>query len=587
MLRELRIRDLALIAHAELSFQPGFVVVSGETGAGKSLLLSAIDLLSGRKSDGSIVRHGADSAEIRGRFEIRDAVIRSTIESILGCPDAAGTVEIVRRVDSTNGRSVSTVNGKAVPLKKLETLGSLLIDHVGQHQTRGLSDEATRTAMLDRYGGLDADCERYRHSRFAYEAARKSRLEAAANLAADQAERERIQLDLEELDRLSPVVGESQSLMTEAKMLARADEIRRVTSSAYHAISESETAIYDHIAKIVRKLAPIANLSKELTAAHETISQLLSDLDDVAAHLADAGEAAQADPQRSDAIEKRLAEYRRLSKRFSVPEDELPRTRLDLRHRLDTLEARHRGLTSDSALPDLWKACETNAKMLVKGRERAAMALSADICARLVKLGMESAELRIEVVSTTLPEFSDDLPAAPENPASVRFMFRPNPGEPASPLERIASGGELSRLMLACMSCLADSSGTSTVILDEIDSGVGGRLGTEIGAAIADLARHHQVICITHLPQIASQADQHLLVRKQGDNGRTVSSAVDLNSKELRVEELAAMLRGKKADANTRIEAEAMLNHEGRETEADSSRNGKANPKSKPQRTSR
>ncbi len=561
MLRELRIRDLALIADAKLEFRSGFVVISGETGAGKSLLISAIDLLIGHKADAGIVRAGAAAAEVMGRFDIHDPDLRNCIQSVSGIVGSADSIEIVRRIPASGGKAVATANGSPVSLKTLQAIGTLLIDHVGQHQTRGLAEASTQTVMLDRFGDLTKHAGSFREQRSRYETARRRRIEAESAEAAQEAEKERIRIDLEELDRLSPSPGEPQALMAEAKRLSKADEIRRLTSVAYQAISESDTAIADQIAKIVRKLLPIANLSEDLTRAHESLSAVLAELDEISETLAQAGEAAQADPRRSDAIEKRLADYRRLARRFSVGEDELPAVREKLRSRLDQIESNDRERYDDRYLHEAFSASRKAGQELAEARRVAAARLSGAIDSRLRKLGMEAARVNVVVENVDWPEFDRPWPAAPEDPAPVRFLFRPNPGEPESPLERIASGGELSRLMLACMASLADSAATSSVLLDEIDSGVGGRLGSEIGSAIAELARHHQVICITHLPQIASQADQHLLVRKRTIQGRTATSVEDLVERDRRIDELAAMIRGRKADANTRIEAEAMLNH--------------------------
>lgn len=563
MLRELRIRDLALFADAKLAFRPGFVVVSGETGAGKSLLISAIDLLTGRKADAGVVRAGAPAAEIRGQFEIRGERQRKLVQTAAGFDAIADSIEIVRRIPASGTKSAATVNGSPISLKALQAIGAVLIDHVGQHQARGLSEPATQTDMLDRFGQLTARVDTFQDHRQRYETARRRRIESETARAQREAEKERARQDLEDLDRLSPAAGEPQALMQEAKRLSKADEIRRLTSAAYQALSESDTAITDQLAKIARKLLPIASLSDDLTRAHESLAGLLADLDEIAETLAQAGEAAQADPRRSDAIEKRLADYRRLARRFASAEDDLPAIRQRLRARLDELETTDQETFDDNHLRHLFDQCRHAVERLAEGRKTAAASLSAAIDARLRKLGMEAARVNVTIDSVTWPEFSGDLPAVPDDPAPVRFLFRPNPGEPAAPLERIASGGELSRLMLACMASLADSAGTSTVILDEIDSGVGGRLGSEIGAAIADLARHHQVICITHLPQIASQAGQHLLVRKRTIQGRTATVVEDLADHDRRIDELAAMLRGRKADANTRAEAEAMLNHAG------------------------
>jgi DNA repair protein RecN (Recombination protein N) len=559
MLRELHIRDLALIAEARLTMHEGFVVWSGETGAGKSLLISAIALLTGAKADAGMVRDGASEAVIRGEFDLTRPDVREAVENVLGETVEGDSLIVTRRIQAGVGRTSATVNGDPAAQKTLQALGRTLVHHVGQHQTRSLSESAVQTAMIDKFGGVEADLRRFLVARGRYEKLRRARAAAAAASLEEERERERLRYELEELNKLAPEADEPAALMAEARRLARADEIRRLTALAHGALVDQDGAVYEQVARIVKKLAPIANLSPPLTEAHEGLTRLLEQLDEIAGILSTEGESAEADPNRSDAIERRLAEYRRLAKRFAVQESQLPAIRDSHRARLAELERSFQERFDEQELREAWDEAHQAAAAVQSKRADAASRLAAEINARLKRLGMESAEILMSACVPSWPTFMAELPVCPENPAPMSVLFRPNPGEPPRPMDRIASGGELSRLLLATLACLADSDRIPTVILDEIDSGVGGRLGAEIGAAIAELARHHQVFCITHLPQIAAQAQQHYLVRKRQETDRTFTVVEELSCHERRVDELAAMLRGKKADANTRIEAQAML----------------------------
>lgn len=559
MLRSLYIRDLALIEDAQLSMEKGFVVWSGETGAGKSLLLSAIGLVLGAKADAACVRAGALESIVSCSFDLTRTDVRQQVERILGGTVPDDDLILTRRVSADRGRSTATANGMPVSVKSLKELGRILVDYVGQHQTRSLAEARTQLSLLDQSGGLEPIVASFNKARNDYESVRQKRRQDLEDLAFHFRERELLKFELAELDRLEPDAHEPTKLKHEARRLAHADEIRKTTEEAYTKLYNQDSSAHDQLARIARKLGSIAGLSADLAEAYELVEHLVEQLAEAAGILNRIADKVESDPDRLDRIEERLAEYRRLAGRLGTDESGLSLVQTSHRRRLTDMEEKEVRVLDDNQLRGLWQACFKAAQVLYENRLKAASELSGKVAEPLSRLGLGSALIEIQVEPLVWPEFSQELLAIPENPAMVRMLFRPNPGEPARPLDRIASGGELSRLLLAVLVCLADSDQVPTVILDEIDTGVGGRMGGVIGEVMAELSRHHQVLCVTHLPQIAACADKHFLVMKSRRSGRTCTTVSELDTPELRVKELAQMMRGSKADELTLKEASAML----------------------------
>ena len=559
MLRCLYIRDLALIEDAQLSMEKGFVVWSGETGAGKSLLLSAIGLVLGAKADAACVRAGALESIVTCTFDLSRPDVREQVERVLGGPVPDDDLILTRRVSADRGRSSATANGMPVSVKSLKEMGRILVDYVGQHQTRSLTEARTQMSLLDQSGGLEPILARFIKARNDYESVRQKRRQDLADLARHGRERELLKFELVELDRLEPDSQEPARLKNEARRLAHADEIRKTTAEAYTKLYSQDSSAHDQLARMARKLGSIAGLSTDLTEACELVEHLVEQLAEAAGMLNRITDKVESDPDRLDRIEERLAEYRRLAGRLGTDESGLTIVQESHRLRLADLEEKEGRVLDEKQVQGLWSECFKAAGVLYDCRLKASTELSKRVAEPLSRLGLGSALIEIQVEPLAWPEFSADLPGISENQAMVRMLFRPNPGEPARPLDRIASGGELSRLLLAILVCLADSDRVPTVILDEIDTGVGGRLGGVIGEVMAELSRHHQVLCVTHLPQIAACADKHFLVMKSRRSGRTCTTVSELDTPELRVKELAQMMRGSNADELTLKEAAAML----------------------------
>lgn len=559
MFRTISIRNFALIEDTELRLHEGLNVWTGETGSGKSLLLAAIGLVLGARAEASFVRTGATEAIVSCSIDLSRPEFRANVEAIIGGPVDDDDLIIARRVNASTGKSSATVNALPVPVKLLQQLGREMLDYVGQHQTRSLAEPETQTTLLDEFGRHLQALEEYQQARQSYESARLAHRQAVESLARDRREKELLIFELEELERLGPDSAEPARLLEEARHLARADEIRKATSESYARLYGVDSSIHDQIARMARRLSPVGTLSENLRQATEAMEMLLDQVVELSTLLQTAAEESDADPKRLDAIEQRLADYRRLATRLGTNEAGLSEMMQAHRARLDEMALRQKKVADETELRGLWKRAIAKADTLFHARTQSAEKLSDRIIKPLSSLGMPAARLEISVKPMAWPEFGANLPVAPENPAQVQFLFQPNPGEPAQLLEKIASGGELSRLLLSILTCMAGTDRIPTVILDEIDTGVGGRLGGAVAEVLAELSKHHQVLCVTHLPQIAATADKHFLVRKTRQSGRTRTTVEELDDKALRVSELAQMIRGSKADALTLKQAEAML----------------------------
>jgi DNA repair protein RecN (Recombination protein N) len=558
VLRELSVQNLALIEDARVELEPGYCAWTGETGAGKSLLLTALGLVLGGKASPELVRQGCGEARAAAVFELADRPVRADVEAILGAEVEDGQLVLTRRV-SRQGKSQAHANGMPVAVATLRALGERLIDVHGQHEGRALAEPDRQRDWLDAFAGLGETVASYRSARGAFDALRKRK--AALIDASNQRERERALLAFErdELAALDPKAGEHEELDQEAHRLANVEALREAATEGFALLYEADRSAQALLQKVARRLDNLSGSVPEFASASADLERLADEAREVAYGLRRLGQGWDDDPERLEEVESRLAQYRRLASRFRCGPDELAPRREAIQAQLAAIERDDADLAAlDGPLAEAWAALKVAAAELSKARRRAAKAFAKDVQARLKALCLAESRLSVEVAS-------DDLPAEPpesgppEHGADrVEFLFAANPGEDARPLRKIASGGELSRVTLAVKSALAGVDGVPTLVLDEIDTGVGGRLGSALGKALADLSRHHQVICVTHLPQMASHAAHQWVIRKATEAGRTRTRIERLGELE-RVAELAAMLRGDSAAASTRKEAKAML----------------------------
>jgi DNA repair protein RecN (Recombination protein N) len=558
VLRELSVQNLALIEDLHVELQEGYCAWTGETGAGKSLLLSALGLVLGGKASGEMVRAGRSEARAAAVFEIADPELRREIEGVLGGRLDDDQLILTRRI-SAQGRGSAQANGLPVTVATLQALGERLIDLHGQNEGRALLDPDHQRALLDTHAGLGSLVERYRRRREAHDRLRRKRLELWEAAQDRQRQRALLEFERDELATLDPRVGELDELTREAHRLANAEQLRDAATEGYAALYEADGSAQEVLERVARRLEPLAGTVAELAELAATLDRLADETREVAYGLRQLGDGWDDDPARLEEVEARLALYRRLASRFHCEADELAPRRVAIDAQLVAIDHDESELLGlDQPIAEAWAALTEAAAALSAARQKAGKALARAIAARLKPLGLAQARLAVEIVSQP----PGDDPFAPPPPEwgvdRVELVFSANPGETPRPLRKIASGGELSRVTLAAKAVLAGADRVPTLIFDEIDTGVGGRLGAVLGRTLADLAEHHQVICVTHLPQMASFADRQWVIRKQVDRGRTRTTIALVEDSD-RVDELAAMLRGDSAAEGTRQEALAML----------------------------
>ncbi len=560
MLRELSVQNLALIEDVHLELEEGYCAWTGETGAGKSLLLTALGLILGGKASSDLIRSGKSEARAAAVFEISDGELKAEIEAILG---GEGLLDeeplIIARRISAQGRGGATVNGLPVTIATLQKLGERLVDIHGQHEGRALMDPDQQRVLLDDFGGLNDRLEAYRSSRRTHEALRRKRLELIESAEARRRERALLEFERDELVAADPRRGESEELAREAHRLGHADQLRNAAAEGYALLYEADRSVQGMLKRVARAIDPLAKAAPELAETVSTLERLADETREVAFSLRDMGQGWDDDPARLEDVEARLALYRRLAARFHCTPDELVERRSATEAQLAAIERDDSDLLAlDGPLAAAWDALKQSAAQLTLARRKVAKDFGRSIQARLKALGLDGARLTVSVEPR---ELGDDptTPTPPESGADrVEMLFSANPGEEPRPLRKIASGGELSRVTLAAKAVLAAVDRVPTLVFDEIDTGVGGRLGSALGKTLAELGRHHQVICVTHLPQMASYARRQWVIRKQVERGRSRTTISPLNDPE-RIAELAAMLRGDSAAEGTRQEAMAML----------------------------
>ncbi len=554
MLERLTIRDLALVEHVELAFGPGLHALTGETGAGKSLLVDALGLLVGQRADADVVREGAKAAVVEAEFRLAGEAAtraRSVLESF-GLALEDDTL-IVRREVSAEGRSRASVNQSSVTLASLKRLTEGLLDLHGQHEHQWLLRDDAAIASLDRLAGLEDERARYAEALAALREA-EGDLERLESSLATYAERRDYLLEAaRELDEAKLEAGEDDALRSEAQRLAHADRLRSLVQQAIEQLSEAEHSALASLASARHATEQAAAIDASLEPALASARDAAFAAEEAAQLLADYADRLEADPERLESVESRRELLARLTRRYRRTLEELIAWRPELARELgqgeDAEGARERAAL---ARAEAERSCLTVGRALSQRRRSAASEWSNRLTRELAPLGFAHARIAFEVSGA-----ADGRPG-PTGLDQVELAFTPNPGESARPLARIASGGELSRVMLALECALQARDRVGVLVFDEVDSGIGGAVAQAVGERLRDLARHAQVLCITHLPILAALAQHHLVVRKQVTRGRTTARITTLEPAE-RVEELARMLAGERVTDTTRRQAEELL----------------------------
>ncbi len=551
MLTFLQIRDFALVERIELELGPGLTVLTGETGAGKSMLVDALGLVLGDRAEPRQIRSGCDRAEVTAEFSVDG---QPAVRAWLAAHELDDGQCLVRRVVVRAGRSRAFVNGTPVTQQELRELGACLADIHGQHEHQSLLRSESQRRMLDAWG---------RHTDCAAEVATAHRAwrdaEAAhAALAQDQARdserRALLRFQLDELTSLAPRPGEYAELEEEHRRLAHADELLGALGGLCESLFEAdEGSVHDRIGRAVRELGELQRLDPALAEHAQALDEALIRVQETASGLRHHIDRIDLDPQRLAQVEQRLQALHGAARKYRVEAEELAALRERLALDLgDDEDPDARLARLEAAAQAAGATYATAAQELSRRRATAAAALTELVTASLQELAMPGGRFAVEL------EPLGEATGSAGGDERVRFLVTANPGQPPQPLARVASGGELSRISLAIQAATAASVDVPTLVYDEVDVGIGGRVAEIVGRLLRDLAGERQVFCITHLPQVAAQAHGHLQVHKASRDGATVTAVAALD-REARVDELARMLGGLKITAQTRAHAEEMI----------------------------
>lgn len=564
MLVALTVRNVVLIEKLTLELESGFNVLTGETGAGKSMLIDALSLVLGGRASPELVRNSEKEAEVEALFEVeRDSKLVEKLEAAgVPCEIRGNACElVVRRVVQSGGRSRAFVNGRICTAAQLADLAPDLCDIASQHESVSLTDPATHLDYLDAFGKLEA--ERAKVATQVDAIAEVSReLDEARTSEKSRAEREdMLAFQLRDLDELSPTAGEEVSLVNERGRLRHAEKLTLATRRGAERLYEGEGAICDELARLASDIDGAAAVDGSLAPYARTIDSARAELADAARALARYADSVEANPERLNEVEERLFRLEKwLLKHGPTTEDLLAyrdeidkslRAMASASGRVEELSKRREAM--------LEKASEI-ARTLSKKRRDAAERLADAIGRELATLGMGRARVIVDVAPVAAQGgiALDGARLTRNGIDRVEFLIAPNAGEDPRPLRRIASGGELSRALLAIKRVLAENGPAGLYVFDEVDAGVGGGIAEVLGHAIADVAKHRQVLCITHLAQIAAQADAHFVVDKSEAKGRTTTTVRRLSQKE-RTDEIARMIGGVKVTEAAKKAASEML----------------------------
>ncbi|CAG0963773.1 DNA repair protein RecN [Myxococcaceae bacterium] len=558
MIEWLRIENLAVVERAELAFGPGLNVLTGETGAGKSIVLGALALLAGGRASADAVRDGADEAVVEAVFRTGWLADLEAALAARGL-DVVDHELVVRRTVSRSGRSRAQIAGHLVPVALLTELFGGRIEISSQHESQALLRPDTHALLLDAYAlALDS---RARVSK-AFSALRAIDDEIAG-LRHSEGERARrldfLSFQVREIDEAKLAVGERARLAAERSRLGYADRLRTETASATRLLS-GETSADDpgalaRVGEAMRRIDAASRLDEGLASLAGRLRATLDELEDVARDIERYGSAIEADPGRLAEVEDRLALLERLGRKYGASEEAVLEFRARAAVELDALEGGAERISGLEAERERAAAALTEAAAeLSRARSTGARALTKDLATALGPL-VEGAVLSVSLEPVDPPA---GAPCGPAGREAVELRFAGGPGETPRPLRRVASGGELSRVFLACKNVLRRAEPGMVLVFDEVDAGIGGRIADRVGRTLADLSQAHQVLCITHLPQIAARASTHFRVEKSIRVGRTVTEVARLDER-ARVEEIARMAGGETVSDATRRHARALL----------------------------
>ncbi len=541
MMLALDISNIAIIESLSLTLQPGFTVLSGETGAGKSILIEAVNALVGGRTSRELVRTGTDKASVVGQFRMPQGMAPFLEE--LGIEPSGDGNLVLQRVFTENGRNTCRVNGTLVTAGVLRSIGERLLDIHGQNDSQTLFRPETHLALLDTHAGesMKRLLAGYREAYQEYVTLKEAWRRACGS---DRERRQRVDMlryQLQELDAAGLQPGEDIELEQRSRLISHSESIVAAFSEAWEWLSgeeEDTTGAREGINRAVAALRRVAHVSADFETLSGTLAALGDQLDDAAREVLDVRDGTEFDPGMRDQVEERLSFLQGICRKYGESSDDCIRYREEIRQEIETLSDVENQLEEQGAqLERLRDSLTAKAVQLRQKRQATAKRLSRDMAAQLEELEMPKARFEADVMAETDREFDEN------GQDSVSFLFTANLGEPLKPLSRIASGGEMSRVMLALKTILADADRIPTLVFDEIDAGVGGKAAQKVGEKLAAMARTRQIFCVTHHAQIASLAEHHHHIGKEQVSGRTRTRILPLHGKE-REDEITRLLSG-------------------------------------------
>ncbi|WP_102691399.1 DNA repair protein RecN [Rummeliibacillus pycnus] len=539
MLKELSIKNFAIIEELTVDFQEGLTVLTGETGAGKSIIIDAVQLLAGGRGSQEFIRHGAKKAELEGLFTLN----QDSHPAYNKCAEAGIDIEegmiILRRDLNDNGKSVCRVNGKLVPLSLLREIGATLIDIHGQHESQELMDDKHHISLLDQFAGADLEPikERYLMQFDEYKTLKK---ELAAISVNEQQVAQKIdlyQFQIKEIDACKFQPNEEEDLTEERRRLMNFNKIFECSNSAHEAIL-GESKGLDWIGRAMEDLEDVATVDESFKEYSDAVSNAFYNLQEAAFGIKNILDDLEFNPERLNEVEHRLALIQSMKRKYGPTLKDILEYRAKIGEELESLLNRDENIQkNEQQLIELQKKLQITANELTTVRKKVGIKLSDAIMQQLRELYMEKAEFSVHFEA--LPEEQFDHNGLDR----IVFYIATNVGEPPKPLTKIASGGELSRVMLALKTIFSTTNGITSIIFDEVDTGVSGRVAQAIAEKIAAISIHSQVLCISHLPQVAAMADHHYHIQKQEDTNRTFTSLTEIFGND-RIDEISRIMSG-------------------------------------------
>lgn len=561
MLVHLTISNFAIIGHLEIHFKPGLNILSGETGAGKSIIINAVNLILGGRAFSELIRSGADEARVEALFHVP---LPSPVSSVLEEMDIPFHGELlIKRHLSREGRNKIVINESIATLQMLSRLGQMMISISGQHEHQMLLKQENHLALLDDFSGLTDERESLRSAFNGHQVSKEKRNALKKEIREKEERQDLARFQREEIEKAGLQPGEDVALEAEKRRLLYAEKLAEELRGAYGGLYERDDSVLSSLSQSLKRLERGADLEDRLKPIVETLASAKAEIEESARELRELERGMVRDPRRLEEVEERLQLIHRLKRKYGASIEEILQLKARLAEMMDNLDQRKEELGRiESQVEEQEKALVSKATRLSRKRRETAGRFEESLKKELVLLSLGGTRFEVqfqdspESLEAGREELMEKLKA--EGLDRVEFMFSPNVGEDLKPLSKIASGGELSRIMLALKTLLARSSSVETIVFDEVDSGIGGATAEVVGDKLRSLAGYHQILCITHLPQIASKGMTHFMVEKQVLHGRTRTVISELGFEE-RVKEIARLLGGKKVSQKAVAHARELL----------------------------